>query len=119
MPEKHIVASVATESIKDITTIENGFTTESKPSEVVTVVPDNTDYTRFLNFLNQMKIKYKSDFIGERNPTNDGERFAHFTINGENIYEYWEIELEDCILTYGCCVFVFKPDQTFIGIMAE
>ena len=119
MPEKHIVASVATESENDIITIEDRVTTESEPSEVATSVSGNTDYTRFLNFLNQMKIKYKSDFIGERNPTKDGERFPHFTINEEKIYEYWEIELEDCLLTYGCCVLVFKPDQTFIGIMAE
>lgn len=119
MPEKHIVTSVATESIEDITTIKDKFMTESEPSEVVTVIPGNTDYTRFLNFLNQMKIKYKSNFVEERNPTNDGKRFAQFIINGENIYEYWEIELEDCMLSYGCCVFVFKPDQTFIGIMAE
>ena len=119
MPEKHIVASVATESINDITTIENGFIQESKPSEVVTVVSGNTDYTRFLNFLNQMKIKYISDFKGERNPTNDGERFAQFIINGKNIYEYWEIELEDCMVSYGCCVFIFDEEQHFVGVMAE
>ena len=118
MPEKHIVASVATESIKDITTIENRFIPESEPSEVVTVIPGNTDYTKFLNFLNQMKIKYKSCF-NEQKPKDGCDKFAHFTINGKDVFDYWEIELEDCMVSYGCCVFIFDEEQNFVGVMAE
>ena len=79
----------------------------------------NTDYVKFLNFLNQLQIKYESNFR-DKIKDSEGEYIWHFTNkNGEKLYEYWEIELTDSVMTYGCCVFVFDKDQKYVGVMAE
>ena len=85
----------------------------------ISSLPGNTDFVKYINFFNMMKIKYEVNFHEELHTNSIGEKFVNFIINGKEISDYWEIKLEDYLLDENNArlSLLFTPDQEFFGAL--